>query len=63
MSTSIETIHQELVDLKKDMAFIKHVLSEDFELSEKAKKAIKAARATPEKKYINLKNVWSKTTP
>jgi len=57
MSTSIETIHQELVDIKKDMAFIKHVLSEDFELSEKAKKAIRIARKTPEKKYIDLKNV------
>lgn len=54
MVTSIETIHCELVEIKKDLDFIKVVLSEEFELSDSAKKALKEARETPESEYINL---------
>jgi len=54
MSTSIETIHNELSDIKKDVEFIKHILSEEYELSDSAKKALAEARNTPEAEYIDL---------
>jgi hypothetical protein len=38
MTATIETLHKELKELKKDVTYIKEVLSEDFELSEHPKK-------------------------
>jgi hypothetical protein len=54
MTTSIETIHKDLVDLKKDVEYIKNMLNEDFELSAGAKKALEEARKTPESEYVDL---------
>ena len=54
MTSSTKIIQQELIDIKRDVEFIKHILSEDFELSDYAKKALKEARETPESEYINL---------
>jgi len=54
MATSIETIHEELVVIRKDLDYIKGILGEDFELSDYAKKALKEARNTPETEYIDL---------
>ncbi|MBU1202281.1 MAG: hypothetical protein KJ583_05450 [Nanoarchaeota archaeon] len=54
MATSIEVLHKDLTSLKKDIEFIKHILREDYELSEFAKKALKEARETPESEYIDL---------
>jgi len=54
MATTVETIHKDLAVLKKDIGYIKAILSEDFELSEHAKKALKEARKTPESEYVNL---------
>lgn len=54
MATSIETIHKDLSYLKKDMEFIKNILSESVELSESARTALKKARQTPESKYVDL---------
>ena len=54
MKATIETLHQDLVHLKKDMEYLKNVLSEDFELSEYAKKSLKEARETPESEYADL---------
>ena len=54
MTTTIETIHEELHELKKDISFIKNILSEEFELSDYAEKALKQARDTPESEYVDL---------
>ena len=51
---TIETVHQEIMELKKDMDFIKFVLSEKFELSDYSKKTLKEARETPESEYVDL---------
>jgi len=55
MATSIESIHDEIVDIKKDLNFIKYILSEKSELSAFAKKQLKEARETSEENYIDLK--------
>ena len=54
MTTTMENLHQELVELKKDMIYIKSLISEDFELSEHAKNALKEARKTSESEYVDL---------
>lgn len=53
MATSFETIHEELEALRKDVTFIRHILSEDFELSGEAKKGLEEARKTPLKEHIS----------
>lgn len=54
MATTIETLHQDIMELKKDIEFIKNVISENFELSVNAKRALKEARETPESEYVDL---------
>jgi len=54
MTNNLQTIERELKHLKKDVTYIKSVLSEDFELSEHAKKELAEARATPESDYVDL---------
>lgn len=54
MTTEIEAIHQDLMDIKKDVEFIKNILSEEYELSDYAKKELKKARKTPEDEYVDL---------
>ena len=54
MSTTIETLHKEISSLRKDMKYIKNILSENHELSTSAKKALETARKTPESEYIEL---------
>lgn len=54
MANSIAEIHKDLMNLKKDVKFIKHIISEDFELSSAAKKTLSSARATPKSKYVNI---------
>ena len=57
MATSIETIHEELVGMRKDLQLIKIALSEKYELSSYAKKSLKKARETSESKYVDLELV------
>lgn len=54
MVTTIETVHYDILELRKDIQIIKDMLSEDFELSDYAKKSLKEARETPESEYVDL---------
>ncbi|MFH0978584.1 MAG: hypothetical protein V1837_04750 [Candidatus Woesearchaeota archaeon] len=54
MATSIDSIHRDILELKKDVEVIKDILKEDFELSDTAKKRLAQARNTPESEYIAL---------
>ncbi|MBI4043829.1 MAG: hypothetical protein HY393_03410 [Candidatus Diapherotrites archaeon] len=54
MRTTLETVHKDLAQLKKDVSYIKAVLQEGFELSDYAKKALKEARETAESEYVDL---------
>ncbi|MEK6974248.1 MAG: hypothetical protein AABW41_03370 [Nanoarchaeota archaeon] len=53
METSIESLHKDLQDIKRNIYLIKHILSEEFELTDYAKKSLKEARKTPKNKYIS----------
>ena len=52
--TSIESLQKDISSLKKDMAYIKNILSENFELSDFAKKELEEARKTPKSEYAEL---------
>ena len=54
MAITIEHLHKDIVYLKRDIELIKHILEEDYELSEKVKKALARARETPESEYVDL---------
>jgi len=54
MATNMETLHQELVEIKKDVELIKNILREEYGLSDTAKKALREARDTPESDYVDL---------
>ena len=57
MPAEMKEIHKDLESLKRDLAFIKHILSENYELSVSAKKQLKRARKTDKSKYIGLNEI------
>ena len=54
MAESMQRISKEMSLIRRDLRQIKSMLSEDFELSDHAKKALAEARATPESEYFDL---------
>ena len=48
MNQTVEHMHKDLEDLKRDMAIIKHILSEEGKLSGYARKELQEARKTPD---------------
>ena len=52
MNQTVEHMHKDLEDLKRDMAIIKHILSEEGKLSDYARKELQEARKTPDSEYI-----------
>ena len=53
-TVTIEHLHKDLRELKRDMAFIKHVLTEKAELSEEVKKRLHKVRKTSMSEYVEL---------
>ncbi|MBI3050829.1 hypothetical protein HYY74_00040 [Candidatus Woesearchaeota archaeon] len=45
---TLETIHRELVNIRGDIEFLKHVMGEEYKLSDWAKKELAEARKIPE---------------
>jgi len=54
---NIKHIHQDILKLQRDISVIKHVLSEEGELTDWAKKALKKARSEPESDYVDLDDI------
>ncbi len=50
----IKHMHDDLEALKQDVAVIKHILSEEGELSSATKKRLAKARKTPLSNYVEL---------
>ena len=57
METEIKHIHKDIEQIKKNLDFIKNILVEDYELSDMAKKQLRAAIKTPISEYIDHKEV------
>lgn len=54
MPAELERLHRDIREIKTELRFIRNILREDFELSGKAKKALKKARETSKAKYVKL---------
>ena len=52
--TKLEIMHKDLETLKRDIALIKHILTEEGEITEETKKRLDKARKTPVSKYVKL---------
>ncbi len=53
METKTQSLQKDLVEIKRELIFIRNILTEDFELSAYAKRSLKEARKTPKSKYIS----------
>lgn len=51
--TAVQHIHNDLEELKRDVAVIKHILSEEGKLTAHAKKTLAEARATHNSEYVS----------
>ena len=60
MSQATEHMHKDLEELKRDMALIKHILSEEGKLTDYTKKSLEEARKTPESQYIKHNDLRNK---
>ncbi len=56
-TVNLKTIHQDLKAMKRDIELIKHILEEEYELSDEAKNELAKARATPGEKYIKHEKI------
>lgn len=52
-TVTLEHLHEDMLGLRQEMEHIKLLLEEDFELTDRAKKALEKARKTPKCKYIS----------
>lgn len=53
MTDTTAHIHTDIEEMKRDLAFIKHVLTEEYELSPRAIRALAKARAAPREEYVS----------
>ncbi|HLD89210.1 MAG TPA: hypothetical protein VI894_03310 [Candidatus Nanoarchaeia archaeon] len=60
MATEIEHMHKDIEELKRDISIIKHILTEEGELTEYAKNELAEARSTPESEYISHEKLKKK---
>ena len=54
MAVSLESLQQQLEQLRHEVDHLRELLIETDELSEEARAAVYAARATPESEYVDL---------
>lgn len=52
--SEIKYMYRDLEELKRDVSIIKHILSQEGELTENTKKRLTKARKTPISKYVKL---------
>jgi hypothetical protein len=50
----IEHMHKDLESLKREVSLIRHILSEEGDLSPEAKKRLENARQTPKSEYLEI---------
>lgn len=52
-TVTLETIHKDLMDIKGEIKFLKHVMEEEYELSDWTKKELAEAREVPDSELIS----------
>jgi len=59
-TVTLDVVYKELKDLKGEMTYLKHLLEEDYELSDWAKDELKKAREEMESKTISHEEIMKK---
>ncbi len=57
MTSETQILHEDLECIKQELRVIKHILTEDFELSNWAINELEKARQTPKSEYVSQKKV------
>ncbi len=57
MAIDLEHLHRDIIELRKEMSIIKHILSEERHLTEWAKNELKKARLEAEEDYTDLNDL------
>jgi len=52
-AVTLERIHEDLVDIKGEIKFLKHVMEEEYEFSDWAKRELAEARKIPDSELIS----------
>jgi len=60
MTITLETIHKEIKQMQSDLYLLKHIMEEEYELSEKTQEKLAKARKTPRSEYISHDHVKKK---
>lgn len=56
-SETIEVSAKDILQIKKDIAFIKNQFTEETELTDWAKGELEKARKTPRSEYVSMKEI------
>lgn len=59
-NVTLESIHKEIADIKGELKFLKHIMEEEYQLSDWAKKELAEARKVPDKDLIDHAEVKKK---
>lgn len=54
MTPDIEHMHEDIEELKRDVAVIKYILSQEGELTPEARRKLEEARETDDSEYVEL---------
>lgn len=57
MTSTIESLHKEILELRKELAQIKFILQEKYELSDEAVMKLAEARKTDKSEYLDLDEI------
>ena len=60
MVVTLEMIYEEILEIKDNLIFIRHLLEEKYDLSDETKKKLDTARNTPSSEYISHEEVMTK---
>jgi len=60
MAVTLEMIHKEIKQMQNNLYLLKHIMEEEYELSEKTQEKLNRARKTPRSEYISHEHVKQK---
>ncbi|MFC1635394.1 hypothetical protein ACFL5Z_11175 [Planctomycetota bacterium] len=60
MAVTLGTIHREIKQMQNDLYLLKHIMAEEYELSETTTKKLNRARKTPRSQYLTHEHVKQK---
>jgi len=63
VTITLQTLHKDLANIKGEITFIKHIMEEEYELSEWANKELEEARNTSEEEYISQEEIEKEFLP